>query len=190
MTKAMNSNYHLVDLIEQTKHREPIEAHSINHLNLIQRDTNGRNALYWAIKNQSKHNVVLLIKKKVSLMVQSNVHALFHTVESNNLEALVYLLKLGLNIHLQDNDGKTLLMKAIEKNSFIMVQYLINYGSDLDLMDNNYDMAIDHAHRLKNKKIIELIHYKSIYEASKVSENDCSGCGFGYQNLCADKKKI
>ena len=190
MTKSMNSDYHSSHVIELVKNRQRLDQDLIQKANIHQRDKAYRNALYWAIKNKSLHNMEILIKHGTSLMVTPKTHALFYTISCNNIEGLLFLIRKSININTQNNQGETPLMKAIEKECMISVQYLLAYGADLYLMDDNHDMAIDYAERCKNKKIFEFVYYKEKYEKSKEIEADCSGCAIAQQSLCAIKKEF
>ena len=134
------------------------------------RDSEERNALYWAIKTSHKPNIDLLLKHGVSLMVKPNYHALFHTIESNNLEAFALLLKECQEINMLNKKGQTLLMKAIQKENPVMVQYLINHGIHLDTKDMNGLTALDYAKKAKNRMVFDLVYYSSLsQEANKVA---------------------
>ena len=189
MTEPMKNSYHSSHLLEAVEHRIPIDKILVKKSNLNFRDHQGKNAFYWAIKNQSIRNVSILIEHNVSLMVKENLHALFHTIESNNLEALIYLIKKGVDINIQNATGQTPLMKALEIESIMMVRNLVNHGADLSIMDDNYDMAIDYATRCKNADIYNLIHYKLLYEELKTEQKDCTGCAFA-QSSCNETKEF
>lgn len=191
MTIPMNKDYFSYHLLEMVEQRQPIDEALLHKSNISLRDTQGKNALYWAIKNKSTHNVSLLLKHAVPFMVERHtLHALFHAVECENMEALVLLFKFGQNINLQNEQGESLLMKALEKESLLMVQYLIANNIDIDLIDNNHNKAIDYAKKCKNKRIYEMVYYKILSRPSIVTKNDSTGCGFGQDTLCASKKEI
>jgi ankyrin repeat protein len=122
-------------------------------------------------------------------MVEKKLHALFHAIESGNLEALVYLLKKGVDINMQNRTGQTALMRALEIESLMMVRNLVNHGADLDIMDDKYNMAIDYAKLCKNSDVYNLIHYKILYEELKMEQKDCTGCAFA-QASCHETKEF
>ena len=167
MTKVINK-YHDLNLIEMTKHRLMLEEFLVKRSNLNVRDSEGRNALYWAIKYRSKHNVALLLKYDISLMVGYETHALFHAIAHNDYETFILLLNqevVGLDT--KDTAGMTLLMRAIQIESVPMVRYLINHGANLYLEDNEGYVALDYAKSCKNRDVFNLIHYRIIYEQSQ-----------------------
>jgi len=176
MTEPMRNSYHSSHLLEMVEHRMPIDITLLKKSDVNIRDYQGKNALYWAIKNQSSRNVSILIEHNISLMVKENLHAMFHAIESNNLEALLFLIEQEVDINMQNSKGQTPLMRALELESIMIVRYLVSYGADLYIMDDNYDMAIDYAKRCKNRDIFNLIHYKILYEELKISQKDCTGC--------------
>lgn len=179
MTQAMTQTYYSQQIVDLVSQREPLEHNMVELLEVNQRDSQKRNALFWAIKNQSKRNVSILIEAGISLMVKPRVHAMFHAIEVNNLETLTLLVNKGLSINIVNDEGQSLLMKALEKEALVIVQYLINHDIDLYMMDDNYDMAIDYAKRCKNKKVFELVHYKVLNEEAKEALVDCRACGCG-----------
>jgi ankyrin repeat protein len=126
----------------------------INH-----RDTQGRNALYWAIKKHSICNVKMLIEHEISLEVAHKLHALFHAIEEDHYESVVYLIQSGLSPNITDARGRTPLMVAIEKEQFRTVCFLIRNGADLYMMDSNYDMASEYANRCECNMIKDFIKH-------------------------------
>jgi ankyrin repeat protein len=186
----MNNGYHSLHLLEQMEQRQPLDENLISKSNLNIRDTKGRNALYWAIKNHSKRNVAMLLKHKVSFTVAPKLDAFFHAIETGNLEALMILISTGLNIDLQNDKGQSLLMKAIEHENIMMVQYLINQDIDLYLMDDKYDMALDYAKRCSFQRVFELVHYTVLNKQILEEHKDCVSCGVGQQSLCSIKQEF
>ena len=189
MTEPMKRNYHSTHLLDMCEHKLLLEEFLVKKSDINIRDNEGKNALYWAIKNQSIRNTSILLKYKIDLMVSSELHALFHAVESQNLSALIALLKEGLDINMQNTTGQTLLMKALEVESIMMVRYLVNHGADLDIMDEEYNMAIDYAKLCKNSDVYNLIYYKLLYEELKIEQKDCIGCEFA-QSSCNEMKEF
>ena len=185
MTIPMRNDYDSTRLLELVEQRQPLDDDLITKSNLSNRDSQGQNALYWAIKNHSTRNVALLLKHKISLFVGYQLDALFHAVDSKNLEVLVILLSTGLNIDTQNFKAQSLLMKAIEQENIMMVQYLLNQGIDLYCMDENYDMAEDYAKRSKNQRVFELVHYKILSDKAATEQSDCTACGVEEQRQCS-----
>jgi len=167
MTKVINK-YHDLNLIEMAKHRLMLEEFLVKRSNLSVRDNEGRNALYWAIKYRSKHNVALLLKYDISLMVDCDTHAIFHAIAHNDYDTFIMLLnKKVVGLDIKDTAGMTLLMRAIQAESVPMVRYLINHGANLYLEDSEGNVALDYAKSSKNRDVFNLVHYRIIYEQSQ-----------------------
>lgn len=164
----MEHCYQDLELIEMAKHRLMIEEFLVKTSNLEIRDNNYKNALYWTIKYRHRHNTKLLLKYNISLMVSYNLHALFHTIQSNDIETFVELMQLETtDINMRNKQNQTLLIQAIQAESIPMVRYLINHGANLYLHDNNGDRALDFAKKCTNKDLFNLVHYRILYEASQ-----------------------
>ena len=151
-------------LLEMAEERLMLEEFLIANADINVRDSYGRNALFWAIKTSHKHNTDLLLTHGISLMVKPNYHALFHTIQSNNLETFSLLLGLGEDINMINEEGQTLLMTAVEKENTMMVRYLINHGINLYAKDNNGLAALDYAKKAKHSMVFDLVHYRILYE--------------------------
>jgi ankyrin repeat protein len=150
----------------------------INH-----RDTQGRNALYWAIKKHSIYNVKMLFEHEISLEVTHKLHALFHAIEEDHYESIVYLIQNGLTPNIKDNKGRTSLMVAIEKKQFRTVCFLVRNGADLYMMDNNYDMASEYANRYECNMIKDFI--KHVYLINQETEGSISSpCNICKEPTC------
>ena len=177
MTRSMNQTYYQVDILDMAAQKLLLEEFLLKQSDTNTRDSQGRNALYWAIYHKSRHNVRLLLKYGSSLKVTPNLHALFHAIDCNDYETFAELLELGLDINMINECGQTLLMRTIKAESVQMVRYLINHGADLYLLDNNHQMAIDYAKEIDNQKVYELVHYRMVYDDLMAKEccKDCKG---------------
>jgi len=182
--------YYSQKLLDLVANRQPLNEETISKLDLGQRDAEGKNSLYWAIKNKSKRSVTLLIEHGISLMVSPSNHAMFHTVEMNNIDALMVLVEKGVDVNIHNDKGQSLLMKALEIESLVMVQYLINCKVDLYMMDDNYDMAIDYAKKCRDTNLFELVHYKVLNDGVQHSHDDCACCSVHQQSACNIEKKL
>ncbi len=190
MTEAMRKGYYSTHLIELVEQREVLTEALLKESHINSRDKQGRNALYWAIQNHSKQNVELLLKNGIELKVGFSKHAIFHAIACNNTEAVFQLLESSSNINIQDEKGRSLLMLALEAENIIMVQLLISKGIDLYIMDENHDMALEYAKKCKNKNVYDIVFYKVLNDSAKEEQQDCTGCGFGQQALCAMQEKL
>jgi len=186
MTQAINSSYHHAHILQMAKERLMIEEFLVKKSDLSIRDAEGRNSLYWAIKHKNRYNIQMLLKYNISLMVEPNLHALFHAISSDDYGTLQELLKLNLDINMTNEVGQTLLMRAIQVESVMMVRYLINHGADLYLMDDEHNMAIDYAKHCKNRDVFNLVHYRIKYEELMEAEKGCGGCSV----ICNEKKEF
>jgi len=160
--RDVQSQYFL-DMVQE---RLMIEAFLLADVEINIRDNEGRNALYWAIRTSHKHNIDLLLKHGISLMVKPNHHALFHTIESNNLGTFALLLKVCKEINMLNNKGQTLLMTAIQQENSVMVQYLINHGIRLDTRDIYGFTALDYTKKSKNRMVFDLVYYATLSQES------------------------
>ncbi len=168
MTKAIGSNYNNIHFLEMAKHRLMLEEFLVKKSNLNVRDNEGRNALYWAIKNRHKHNVSLLMKYGIDLVVANDIHAIFHAIDSIDIETFIHLLESKkVSIDMQNSRGETLLMRAIQVEAIYMVRYLIHHGANLYLVDNTKKRAIDYAKLAKNRDMFNIVHYRILSEQSK-----------------------
>jgi len=165
----MKNNTEYNQLLDMAEHRLMLEKSLVKNSDLNARDKKGRNALYWAIKTSHKHNINILLKNKISLMVTPHTHALFHTVKSKNLDFFVYLLELKEDINMRNRSMQSLLMVAIEAKNIMMVRYLINHGINLHMQDNKGKVALDYAKQSNNQMLFDLVHYKLIINKSKMA---------------------
>lgn len=165
-------------LIEMVKEKLLLERITLNGVDVNILDTEGKNALYWAIKNHSIHNANLLIGFGSSLLVTENEHALFHAIACENHAIVVLLIDRGLNVNMCDSAGKTLLMHAIENELFNTVKFLVSKGADMYLMDDALNMAEDYAKVGKSdiiKSFLQHIIYRDMQE--NTCQNKTCSCG-------------
>ncbi|CAA6807616.1 MAG: Unknown protein [uncultured Sulfurovum sp.] len=158
------------NFLEMAKERLMLEEFLVENVDINARDTDGQNALFWAIRTSHKHNIDLLLSHNISLMVKPTYHALFHAIQSNNLETFSLLLELVKDIKMRNDKGQTLLMTAIEQENTIMVQYLLNHGINLYAKDMNGLTALDYIKKVKNRMIYDLVYYKSIYQKEQLKK--------------------
>jgi len=161
MTAPLNRHIQ-VNLIEMVKEKLLLERITLNGVDVNHRDSEGKNALYWAIQRRSTYNANLLVSFGSSLMVTEKKHALFHAIECEHHEMIVLLIQKGLDINTTDNYGKTILMYAIEAEVFETVKFLLTQGADMYLMDDALNMAEDYA-KTSNSKLIQLYLQHIVY---------------------------
>ncbi|PHS40740.1 MAG: hypothetical protein COB07_04315 [Sulfurovum sp.] len=177
MTAPLNrhAQAHLIDMV---KEKLLLERIVLNNVDVNPRDMEGRNALYWAIKNKSIYNANLLIVFGSSLVVAKNTHALFHAIACKNHAMVVLLIDKGLDVNFIDEKGKTALMYAIEAEVVDTVKFLIKKGADIYLMDDEFNMAENYAKSTNSniiKSYLQHLIYIDMQEAS-CSQNKCN-CG-------------
>jgi len=154
-------------LLEMAEERLMLEEFLVANADLNVRGIYGRNALFWTIKTSHKHNTSLLLTYGISLMVEPNYHALFHSIVCNDFETFTLLLELGEDINMINKEQQTLLMTAVQKENVMMVRYLINHGIDLYAEDMHRKTALDYAKNIKNQMVFDLVHYRILYENSQ-----------------------
>ena len=142
-----------IKIMDIVKERSLLECHMLTGVHIYYRDSENKNALYWAIKHHSTHNAKLLIEHEISLKVTPDLHALFHAVAEDHYEMVVLLIQSGLSPNIRNSDGHTALMCAIEKEQFRTVCFLVRSGADLCQMDAQYDMAEEYVKRSQSKQI-------------------------------------
>ena len=155
--------------LEMAKERLMLESVLVENVDINTRDTDGQNALFWAIRTSHKHNIDLLLAHDISLMLKPGYHALFYTIEKNNLEVFALLLTLVKDVKMKNDKEQTLLMVAIEKENTIMVQYLINHGVNLYAQDMNGLAALDYIKKVKNRMIYDLVYYKILSQKEQMT---------------------
>ena len=166
------------NLIEMVKDKLLLERITLNGVDVNRRDSEGKNALFWAIKKRTTHNANLLISFGSELMVADGQHALFHALESGHHEILVILIERGEDINSVDNAGKTLLMVAIEMEAFESVKYLVTHGADVYKLDNALQMAEDYAKASNSELIQSYIQHVVYTDMQTTSDNNTlAKCG-------------
>jgi len=170
MTHRILPTYHDHRVLEMAKERLMLEDFLVKESNLSVRDEYTRNALYWSIKHRHRHNVKILLKYDISLMVTNDTHALFHTILSNDIEIFMHIFALAnIDVNIRDREGMTLIMKAIENNSINIARYLVNQGVDLYLEDNHGKTVSDYIQKCEHQDLYNLIYYRIVYEKSQIA---------------------
>ena len=164
MPMPKNNNYLSYHLIETVKEKLLLERVTLIGINANIRDEEGKNALFWAIRNHSTHNANLLIEYEISLMVAPGLHAFFHAITHKHYEMVIILIQKGISPNIIDSQQRTPLMLAIEYELFDTVCLLVRHDADLLQMDANYDMAEDYASRCTSKKIKDYIRHSLTHQ--------------------------
>ena len=167
MTKVTVSNFYDNRVLEMAESRLMLEEFLVKESNIHIRDEMNRNSLYWAIKYRHRHNVLILLKYNINLMVTNDTHALFHAIESNDIEIFMHIFALAnIDVNIKDKNGLTLIMKAIENKNINIVRYLINRGANLYLEDNNKKTVSEYIKECEHSELYNLVYYRLIYEKS------------------------
>ena len=172
MSKRATSreNYQDIRVLEMAEERLMLEEFLIKKIDLTVRNASGENALYWAIHYRNHHNVKILLKYNIDLMVTPKKHAIFQTIEVKDVELFMHIFTLAhVNVNLKDAMGKTLLMRAIEANDINIVRYLLNRGADLYIRDEQNHSALEYIKKCKHQDLYNLVYYRIVYEKNKVA---------------------
>jgi len=170
MTKVIDSNYNDNRVLEMAEGRLMLEEFLVKESNIHIRDEMNRNSLYWAIKYRHRHNVLILLKYNISLMVTNDTHALFHAIESSDVEIFMHIFTLAnMDVNIKDKNGLTLIMKAIENKDINIVRYLINRGANLYLEDNNRKTVSEYIKKCEHSDLYNLVYYRLLSEKSQVA---------------------
>jgi ankyrin repeat protein len=85
------------------------------------------------------------------------VHGLkFH---NKSLELVKFLVKKGIDVNLQDNEGYTALMLAVKNNLADIVKYLLDNGAKIDIKDFDGKTVLDYIKESTNKDIKKAFHF-------------------------------
>uniref|UniRef100_A0A2C9L7T1 CARD domain-containing protein n=1 Tax=Biomphalaria glabrata TaxID=6526 RepID=A0A2C9L7T1_BIOGL len=111
------------------------------------RCSEGKTALLYACsKNTEPHAlcVSLLIAKKSDINAKDfkGDSALMHSIDCNNLNAFLSLLRAGADAHAENEHGLTCLMHAAIKAEYTFSQELISRNVDVDKQDPNKTTAL------------------------------------------------
>ena len=165
MNNKSRQSYKDLRVLEMARERVMFEKGQLDNVDLSIRDERGRNTLYWAIKNRNRHNVKMLLKHDIDLMVEKNLHALVHAIASKDMEVFIHLFNtIDADVNLKDHEGRTLLMKAVEYEAIPFVRYIMQQGATLKLRDKYNKNIVDYIKNCKNQDIFNLIHYRILNE--------------------------
>lgn len=130
-------------------------------------------ALMYAVEAGSKDLAEILINKGATVNLKgpsgSTITALMWAVRNNNvempyetylevaMEIVNMLLKNGVEINAQNEEGRTALMYAVSEGSKELTEILIKNGANVNLKDINGDTALIIAIGNENEEISELL---------------------------------
>lgn len=123
------------NLIKKDEWQILIRMFRLNILNINQRDSRGRNALYFAISKCKYCYIKDLVDLNVSKFVTPNLLALNFAISFDDTKAIDELLKAGLYIDEADEIGSTPLIYAILFAKQKSINYLLRNGSNIEFED-------------------------------------------------------
>ena len=138
-------------LIQSEKWDMLVEMFKLSILDINARDSNGKNALYWAINKNKIETIKELISLNISSEISPNLSAMNYAVYLDNVKIIKCLKNCGLNIDEKDSINSTPLINAILFNKQNSIKYLIENGADLEHEDFLGHTATNLAYTLKIK---------------------------------------
>jgi ankyrin repeat protein len=108
-------------------------------VDLEQKNTDGRTALFLASISDHASIVSLLLERKADpdAKDKNNETALHYAASCDNLETLKILISAGANKNAQGNSGKTPMHYAAKKGNFLILEELLKNGADENIIDND-----------------------------------------------------
>lgn len=94
-------------LIQSEKWDMLVEMFKLNILDINARDSNGKNALYWAINKNKIETIKELISLNISSEISPNLSAMNYAVYLDNVKIIKCLKNCGLNIDEKDSINST-----------------------------------------------------------------------------------
>lgn len=122
-------------LIDSKKWEMLIEMFKLKILDINSRDEKGKNALYWAIKENKLDTIKELLNLGINTNVSANLSALNFAVYLDNIKVLKCLKNCGICIDEIDSINSTPLIYAILFNKQNSIKYLVENGANLEHED-------------------------------------------------------
>lgn len=122
-------------LIGNKKWEMLIEMFKLKILDINSRDEKGKNALYWAIKENKLEIIKELLNLGINTSVSANLSALNFAVYLDNIKVLKCLKNCGICIDEIDSINSTPLIYAILFNKQNSIKYLVENGANLEHED-------------------------------------------------------
>ena len=94
-------------LIQSEKWDMLVEMFKLSILDINARDSNGKNALYWAINKNKIETIKELISLNISSEISPNLSAMNYAVYLDNVKIIKCLKNCGLNIDEKDSINST-----------------------------------------------------------------------------------
>ena len=166
----LNRRTFILDLL-LNKNRSEKEIISILNSDILkplidinQKDVSDRNALIWAVINNHKALVELLIKKGIDIHEVDSIkkNALMWAIMRNHKSIAALLIEKGINMSAVDSTGKNALMLAMEHDRQSLAELLIEKGIDIHAVDSNSRNALMLAMEYGRQSLAELLIKKDI----------------------------
>ncbi|MCB9245284.1 MAG: ankyrin repeat domain-containing protein [Flavobacteriales bacterium] len=126
-----------------------------NSADLMVKDQNGRNIVYYALRSGEKDIYSFLQREGISFNETDNngENAVFWAVSMYKTDALNMVLDQGVNMNLKNSFGNTPLHEAVYTYNLDMVQALTSHGADVLARDSDGKTPRKLAKKLKAKDI-------------------------------------
>ncbi|MCQ2734422.1 MAG: ankyrin repeat domain-containing protein [Alphaproteobacteria bacterium] len=134
-------------------------------------DEKGNTPLFWAIKNNNKELIDLLIKNKQGLSVLNSKgqNILMSAYENNApVEITEQLLQAGVDVNHKDNEGQVLLVDVLKKQDYETAKILLENGADVLLANNEKTSAVSYAMAETLPPDIEKLIFAQDIDANKI----------------------
>ncbi len=102
----------------------------------IRQTSNDWRALTYAAIN-GHPEILQLLFEYGDAVTDDDWKALIFAVQFRHPDTVTMLLDAGMNVNVQDEDGKTAVMRAAKNSDKTMLPLLLSYGADVNLVDNN-----------------------------------------------------
>lgn len=132
-----------------------VDLYLENGVNINLRDSEGKNALYWAMHNRNFNIIKKLIAKDISLQITPSLWAMNYAVYKNDVKLIKCLKNSGVNLNDYDDVNSTPLIYAVLYNKIQSINYLINNGASLVHEDSLGNSALSLAYDLKIQYLIK-----------------------------------
>lgn len=122
------------------------------------RDSNDVSPLMYAIGTHNSEMLALLVRKDAdleALSVQTKMTPLILAVEIGDTDAMMILLKNGLNINRTNHEGYTPLMAAAESGRARVVEVLLDRGAEPEAKDYKGKTALMLAQKNGHTEVVQ-----------------------------------
>ncbi|KAJ3642022.1 hypothetical protein Zmor_028486 [Zophobas morio] len=131
-------------------------------------DGNGKTALLFACRYGVYENAEVLLNSgaSINMVDKDKMNALHYALRSrkHNPNVVKLLIEKGIDVNVQDGNGKTALLLAGENGVYETAEMLLNSGASLNIVDNDKMNALHYASQSwkDNRDVIKLMIEKGI----------------------------